>query len=144
MADQNFSNHQRVVPMFHRVLLPIFFLTFIGSCVNLGRSLSDHQRLYSAALILVLTLCSILSTLFARMFALKAQDRAIRVEENLRHYVLTGKLLDPRITIQQAIALRFAPDGEFPALAKRAADEGLAPIDVKKSIREWRADEYRV
>jgi hypothetical protein len=78
------------------------------------------------------------------MFALKAQDRAIRAEENLRHFALAGKLLDPRITIWQVIALRFAPDGEFLALAKKAAEEGTAPDDIKKSIQVWRADTYRV
>jgi hypothetical protein len=46
----------------------------------------------------VLTVCLSLTALFARMFALKAQDRAIRAEENLRHFVITGKLLDPRLT----------------------------------------------
>ena len=50
---------------------------------------------------------------FCRMFPLQAQDRAIRAEENLRHYVLAGKLLDSRLTIRQIIGLRFAIDEEF-------------------------------
>jgi hypothetical protein len=79
-----------------------------------------------------------------RIFALKAQDRAIRAEENLRHYVLTGKLLDARLTPRQITGLRFAPDGEFPALAQRAAAENLAVDDVKKAVKNWRPDTYRV
>ena len=78
------------------------------------------------------------------MYALKAQDRAIRAEENLRHFVLTGKLLDPRIEIRQVIALRFAPDEEFVALAGRAAEESLTPDAIKQAVKNWRADEYRV
>jgi len=75
---------------------------------------------------------------------LKAQDRAIRAEENLRHFVLTGKLLDPALTVRQIIALRFAPDGEFVALAGRAAAEHTEPDAIKRAVKVWRADTYRV
>ena len=78
------------------------------------------------------------------MFPLKAQDRAIRAEENLRHYVLTGKLLDPKLTVRQIIGLRFASDREFVALAQKAAAESLSEDAIKKAIRNWRADTYRV
>src|SRR5262245_29218626 len=144
MATQNYSNHRQFVPLFHYVLLPVLLLTLIGACVNLGESIGDHQRLYSAALILVLCVCGIILTFLARIFALRAQDRAIRAEENLRHFVMAGKMLDPRLTIRQVIALRFASDGEFQALAKRAADEGMKPDDIKKSIKNWREDGHRV
>jgi hypothetical protein len=79
-----------------------------------------------------------------RIYALKAQDRAIRAEENLRHFVLTGKLLDARLSIKQIVALRFASDAEFPALAATAADTNMAPDAIKQAIRNWRADLYRV
>jgi len=92
----------------------------------------------------VLTIVALMLFGFCRMYALKVQDRAIRAEENLRHFVLTGKLLDPRIGIRQVIALRFAPDEEFVALARRAAEEGLAPDAIKQAVKNWRADEYRV
>lgn len=130
--------------MFHFVLLPVLFLTLIGSIVNLYESIDDHQRLYSAALIVVLSFCALVTALFARTFPLKAQDRAIRAEENLRHFALTGKLLDPRLLPLQIVALRFASDGEFVALAARAANESLAPKDIKQAIKTWRGDEYRV
>ena len=82
--------------------------------------------------------------ILARIFALKVQNRAIRAEENLRHYVLTGKLLDPRLNIRQAIALRFAGDGEFVDLARRAAEQSLSPDDIKRAVKDWRADLHRV
>jgi Family of unknown function (DUF6526) len=96
------------------------------------------------ALLIIVTLAMILQFFFSRIFPLKAQDRAIRAEENLRHYVLTGKLLDHRLKIQQIIALRFAPDEEFVELARKAADQGLSNDDIKKSVKQWRADHYRV
>jgi len=143
MSNQNYSNQTQVVPAY-LALLAILFLTVIGSGVNLYQSIGDHQRLYSAALILVLSASTLGLALHARAFPLKAQDRAIRAEENLRHFTLTGKLLDPRLKPLQIVALRFASDGEFVALAIRAAKENLAPKDIKQAIKTWRADEYRV
>ena len=144
MQTQNYANHRKLVPLFHGVLFGALALTFIGAGVNLYKSLGDHQRLYSASLILVLTGCILMLFFFCRIFALKAQDRAIRAEENLRHYVLTGKLLDSRLTIRQIIGLRFAPDAEFVELARRAAEEGLSEDAVKRAIQNWKGDYYRV
>jgi hypothetical protein len=146
MADkvQSFENHAQVVPMFHYVTLGIIQLTFIGACVNLYQSWGDHARFYSASLLVTLTLGTILAALYARSFALKAQDRAIRAEEQLRHYLLTGKLLDPRLTVKQIVGLRFASNDELVALAQRAADQNLAPKDIKQSVKNWRPDTYRV
>jgi hypothetical protein len=144
MATQDYAHHSRIVPMFHGVLFFLLALTLIGSCVNLYMSMGDHQRLYSASLIVVLSVCGLLLFWFTRTFACKVQDRAIRAEENLRHFALTGKLLDPRITIRQVIALRFAPDAEFVPLARRAAEENLTPDAVKRAIKIWRADNARV
>jgi hypothetical protein len=143
MEEQNYANHRRVVPMFHGVLFILLLLTLIGSVVNLYKSWGDHERMYSASLILVLVVCVFMAALFGRIFALKAQDRAIRAEENLRHFVLTGKLLDPSLTVGQIVALRFAPDGEFVALAERAASEHLEPDAIKRAVRVWRTDTHR-
>lgn len=144
MAAQNYSNHRQTVPMYHFVLTPVLLLTLIGSIVNLAKSWGDHERVYSASLIVVLAACMLILTFLARIFALKAQDRAIRAEENLRHLAITGKLLDPRLGTKQVIALRFAPDTEFPALARKAAEEAMPPDAIKRAIQSWRADTYRV
>ena len=144
MDTQNYANHRQRVAAFHLILLPVLLLTLIGSVVNLVMSWGDHERLYSAALIVVLTICLQMTAILARVFALKAQDRAIRVEENLRHFAMTGKLLDPRLGTRQVIGLRFASDGEFVALAQRAANEGMTQNAIKQAVKQWRADLYRV
>ena len=144
METQNYEHHVQLVTPFHKVLLPLSFLTLIGSVVNLVESWGDHQRLYSASLIVVLSFCMAGALLFGRVFALKAQDRAIRAEENLRHFALTGKLLDPRLTVKQVVGLRFASDDEFVALARKAADENIAPDAIKRAVKNWRPDLYRV
>ena len=143
MATQNYSNHVRLVPGFHFVLAGILLLTLIGSLVNLYNSWGIHGQFYSAALIVVLTVCCGFLFYYARTFPLKAQDRAIRAEENLRHFVLTGKLLDTRLAMAQIIALRFAPDDEFVDLAKKAADGNMPAKDIKLAIKNWKADNYR-
>jgi hypothetical protein len=144
MTEQNYKNHRQTVPMFHVVLFALLALTLIGSFVNLFQSLGDHQRLYSASLIVALTVAVLIVMFLARIFALKAQDRAIRAEENLRHFALTGKLLSSRLTLRQIIGLRFASDGEFVSLAEKAADEKLSEDAIKRAIRQWRPDTYRV
>jgi hypothetical protein len=144
MKEQNYEHHARLDPAFHVVLFFTLLLTFVGSCVNLWKSIGDHQRLYSAALLVALSAGTLLLMFICRIYALKAQDRAIKAEENLRHYVLTGKLLDRRLTVKQIVGLRFASDAEFVELARKAADEGMDPDAIKKSVKEWRADHYRV
>jgi hypothetical protein len=144
MSTQNYENHTQLVTAYHKIILPILPLTLIGSVVNLYQSWGDHQRVYSASLIVVLTACLMVTFVFARTFALKAQDRAIRAEENLRHFAMTGKLLDPRLSVKQIVGLRFASDEEFLALARKAADESLTPDAIKRAVKNWRADTYRV
>jgi Na+/melibiose symporter-like transporter len=144
METQNYSNHTRFVKSYHYVLGGILILTLFGSLVNLYQSLGDHQRQYSASLIVVMMIAMCMIAFFSRIFALKAQDRAIRVEENLRHYVLTGKLLDSRVTTRQVVGLRFASDEEFLDLAQKAAEENLSEGEIKRAVKNWRADTYRV
>jgi hypothetical protein len=144
MSAQNYANHTQLVTLYHKIALPVVLLTLIGSVVNLVQSWGDHQRIYSASLITVLTLCLLLTLFFARVFALEAQDRAIRAEENLRHFAMTGKLLDPRLSALQIVGLRFASDEEFVALARKAAEESLTPGAIKQAVKNWRADNYRV
>jgi hypothetical protein len=141
-TPQNYSNHARYVPMFHFVLFGLLMVSFIGSFFNLKASFGTPS-LYSASLIVMLHAMFVLLYWYSRAFALRAQDRAIRAEENLRHFAMTGKLLDSRLRMGQIIALRFASDDEFVALVKKAVDENMKPDDIKKSVKNWRADYNR-
>jgi hypothetical protein len=145
MADkaQNYGNHTRLVPLYHVVTSLLLTVTFIGACVNLYKSLGDSSRVYSASLIVALTTATILLFVFARTFALKAQDRAIRAEEQLRHFAMTGKLPDSRLTLRQIIGLRFASNEEFLSLCQRAAEQGLSEDEIKKAVKNWRTDAHR-
>jgi len=144
MQEQNYAHHTKTPPLWYRVHFAIIGLTLIGSFVNLYQSIGDHSRLYNASLICAICIALPLASYYCRAFPLRAQDRVIRAEENLRHFVLAGQRLDPRLTMRQIIALRFAPDSEFVSLALRAADEGLSPDAIKRSIQNWRADHNRL
>ncbi len=144
MEEQNYAKHTKLVAPFHMFLVPVLFLAFVGSLVNLYHSMHMPDVRYGSALITVLAFCGLMTAFFARIFALKAQDRAIRAEENLRHFAATGKLLDKRLKMGQIIGLRFASDGEFVALAQKAADESLTPDAIKKAIKNWRVDSDRL
>jgi hypothetical protein len=143
MEAQSYANHRRYVPLYHGLLFFLLVVTFVGSLVNLYMSIGEHQGVYSASLITTLTFCGLIQFWYSRGFALTVQDRAIRAEENLRHFAMTGKLFDPRLKMGQIIGLRFASDEEFLALANRAVEEQLSREDIKKAIKTWRADHYR-
>jgi len=142
MAEQNFKNHSRLVPGFHGVTFLLIVAGLIGSVVNLFYA--DAATHYSAALLVVVFLAVLGVAWYARVFALKAQDRAIRAEENFRHFILTGKPLDKQLRLSQIIALRFASDEEFPVLAKKAVEEKLSQKQIKQAVQHWRADYHRV
>jgi hypothetical protein len=142
MKEQHFKNHAQMVPGFHYITLPLLLAVFIGSLINLFKCEEDDFLMASVLTLLAFTL--FLLVWYTRIFPLKAQDRAIRAEENFRHFILTGKPLPSELRVSQIIALRFASDAEFPALVERAVSEKLSNKQIKESITNWRADYYRV
>ncbi|MDE2995800.1 MAG: DUF6526 family protein [Bacteroidota bacterium] len=143
MSQQNFKNHARYEPGFHFVAFPIAILTFIGSVYHLfGAWGTDTQ--YAAALLVATNLALCGACFYGRLFALKAQDRVIHLEETLRAQRLTGQGLDSGLTMRQIIGLRFASDTEWPELSQRAVSQGMSEKEIKQAIQNWRADTYRV
>lgn len=142
MNEQNFKNHAKYVFGYHVIGGLGILVLIIGSFVNLFTSTSEN--IYSAWLICLMAVLLLMVASYARTFPLRAQDRAIRAEENLRYYVLTGKLLPRELKISQIIALRFASDDELVSLVDRSLHEKLTSKEIKSSIKNWRADHYRV
>lgn len=144
MNSQNYKNHYKVVPGYHFITLGISVITLIGAFINTYKSYVTGNGLYSASLILTMAVLLMLVAAYTRAFALKAQDRAIRAEENFRYYLMTGKPLPRELNIRQIIALRFASDEEFIELTERAIKESLSEKQIKKAIKNWKGDHYRV
>jgi len=141
MQVQNYSNHRKLVTGFHGITLLGLLILLIGSIVNLVKS--SHDNLYSASLIVLASILLILIAYYARAFALRAQDRAICAEEKFRYYLLTKEVLPKELTVRQIVGLRFASDDEMATLVASAIKEKLSENDIKKSIKNWRADHYR-
>jgi hypothetical protein len=142
MADQQFSNHARYHPLYHFIASPLILACLIWTVTRYFNSSSEEG--IAALIDAIAFLCLFLLGVMVRTYALKVQDRAIRAEEALRHYILTGKPVDKALKLGQIIALRFASDEELPGLASRAVSEGLTPKQIKQSITHWRADHRRV
>jgi hypothetical protein len=142
MAEQNFKNHAKSVRGFHGVLF-LMLLSLLGGSINFIAKATPDQ-MYLASLFCLLSVALILMTWYIRIFPLKAQDRAIRAEERLRYYLLAKKPMPEALRISQIIALRFASDQEYLALAQRALEENLGQKEIKAAIQNWKADHYRV
>lgn len=141
-VPQNFSNHARFDPAFHSFILPVFAISLIITIVHLVR----HPGLHSAWLV-VFMLAATTAVTKIRTYALKVQDRVIRLEERQRLALLLDQPMRARIgefTESQLIGLRFASDAELPALAAKTLAEKLSRAEIKKAVGQWRPDYWRV
>ena len=140
---QNYANHTRWHAPFHFVLTPILLFHFVYTAYQLYQ-MPDFAHFEA----LLLAFGLILLQLLTRINPLKAQDRLIRLEEQLRYQ----KLLPADLAAQASalperfiIALRFASDAELPALAQQVVDRKFAkPKEIKQAIKNWRGDHFRV
>ena len=140
MTEQNFKNLPKYVLGFHLVT----FVTILASLIisifmifNLGISASTIFGI-------LIALSLIFLFFYTRQFATGNQDRVIRAEENLRYYLLTGKMFDSRLTRDQIIALRFADDSEYVRLSEKAISQNISSKNIKEAIQKWRADHHRI
>jgi len=140
---QTFAHHTRLVPAYHMVAFPILALNFLWSAYQLVRapSMTSIMGTLVAIALVILFFC-------ARIFALTAQDRVIRLEMRLR----LARVL-PReqqscidnLTIDQLVALRFASDNELPGLCRKVVDEQIGGRkQIKQMIKTWTPDYLRV
>ena len=143
METQSLTNHARLVPGFHYGVVGALSLNFLWSLVRLYRVPGLDATMG------VITAAGLLGLLFyARMFPLRAQDRIIRLEMSLRlACVLPADLRARAASLRpgQLVALRFASDAELPELVRQVLDENLTDRrEIKRRIREWQADHFRV
>ena len=139
---QTLANHVRWDPLFHFIVLPVFVLSALGGAIHFLWHPSFHTGSF-----FVMFVTAVIGVLKIRVYALKVQDRVIRLEERLRLSILCSEPLRsriPELTEGQLIALRFASDAEVPKLAERALSEKLSRADIKKAIQTWRPDYWRV
>ena len=141
-SSQSFSNHTRFDPLFHFFLLPIALASVIVAIVHAYKVPTGLN-----GWLIVVAIAAFVAIGKTRGYALKVQDRVIRLEERIRLASVLQEPLRSRIgelTDTQLIGLRFASDAELPALVQRAIAEQLSRKDIKKSVTTWRADTARV
>lgn len=142
--QQTYANHVRYHAPFHYFLSPLMLLLLIWSVAQVVR----HPG-WETAMGLVLTLVLVVTAFLTRIYAMKVQDRVIRLEEHQRFARLlpaeTARLATEKIPLRLVIALRFASDEELPGLVAKVLNGSLAqPAEVKKAIQAWRGDYWRV
>lgn len=139
---QNYKNHAKFVPVFHFVVMPLLL-------VNLTWAVATAMRSPDAATIIAATtaIALVLLAFLARVFALKVQDRVIRLEMRLRLRELLPAALHPRIlefTAGQMVAMRFASDAELPELAQAVLRDRITDKKaIKLMIKDWTPDHHR-
>src|SRR6476620_1602317 len=139
----DYKSHRRYVPSFHFFVLPVL----LANVVIEGKRLFQNQDLRNAWAV-VFAIALFVFAFAARGMAARAQDRVIRLEERLR----LASLMSPEnfskigeLTPAQLVALRFASDEEAPDLAQRTlTGEFKSPEEIKKAVKNWRADLHRV
>ena len=146
---QTFANHTRWDPLYHFFVLPVFVLGLLLTLIHFFAHIThgDLRDHIHAFLLILLAIALLLLVFKLRLYALKVQDRIIRLEERLRLSQLLPEPLRsriPELTEDQLCGLRFASDAELPKLAERALNEKLSRPDIKKAIQTWRPDYWRV
>ena len=140
MDTQNFKKHAQYVPGFHFITLGVILAALVIAVIMI---ITSGFNLLTVFCILVAVSLGLLFV-YTRQFATGNQDRIIREEENFRSFRLTGRTLNKRLTRSQVIALRFADDDEYAALAEKAVNENLSSKDIKQAVQRWRSDHHRV
>jgi hypothetical protein len=141
-SPQTLANHVRLDPPYHYFVLPVLAITWIVSIVFALR----HPG-FVYVWIVIFNTALIVAVIRSRQYALKVQDRVIRLEERMRLATLLPESLRPQIaklSEGQFIALRFASDAEVPALVERTLAANMTPTDIKQAIKNWRPDYWRV
>ncbi|HYB54096.1 MAG TPA: DUF6526 family protein [Thermoanaerobaculia bacterium] len=141
-TPQNYANHRRFVPLYHFVLFAVFVVNLLWAIFKAVRAFS-----FETAWGVVMAIAILGLYFYLRIFALRVQDRVIRLEMRLRlkdllPADLRGRILD--LTPSQLIGLRFASDGELPELVREVLTEGIQDREaIKRKVRDWQADHLR-
>lgn len=139
---QTLANHAKLDPLFHFFLAPVALAGVIYSIVRAVQAPGTTAYLHILAV-----LWAFLALFKVRLYALKVQDRVIRLEERVRLANLLQEPLKSKaaaLTESQLIGLRFASDAELPGLVEKTLAGNLSMKAIKQSVQNWRPDYWRV
>jgi hypothetical protein len=140
-AEQSYQNHRQTVPGY-LVVLFVLFVNVGWAAYRLSADLS-----FDRVMTVLVAVALVRLALYARGFALRVQDRVIRLEMRLRLHELLPAELHARIhefSTSQLIAMRFASDDELPTLAAAVLTDRITDSTrIKQMITTWQADHLR-
>ena len=111
---QNYKNHLRLFPAHHFVLLPAILGLFIWSCIHFfEKDVALQDRMFW----ILVSFIRLLLSMITRIYALKNQDRIIRLEMRQRYLL---------------------------SLMERAIKENLSNKEIKMAVKNWQADNHRI
>jgi hypothetical protein len=110
-TPQTFANHTRWDPQFHFFIVPVFVLGLILTLVHFFAHITEgDMRDHIHSFLLILLALTFLTWIFkTRLYALKVQDRIIRLEERLRLMQLLPEGLRRAFRKSPKISVRTAP-----------------------------------
>jgi hypothetical protein len=143
-TSQSYANHAQYTPLYHFFTSPLALIFLVWSITRFFQNPS-----YDTGYMLVggLALFGVVSV--SRLSPLRAQDRIIRLEEQLRYQrVLPAALCEKAVATllpRHYIALRFASDAELAGLVEQViANPTMKGKEIKQQIKTWRADYFRL
>ncbi len=138
--NQTHANHARWDPAYHFFLGPVAGASIVLALLN-----AFHHPHFHQFWLVVVAVAALVLVFKMRSYPVRVQDRVIRLEERLRLATTPTSIeLIRGLTEEQLIALRFASDDELPELAQQALAKKLSGKEIKKLIRDWRPDLWRV
>ena len=136
-------------PWHHFVLMPLALIMAGYTILRYTKVAGDDDQIarlwFAVAMLAVVSLGTLV--LLRQHYALKLQDRIIRLEVRQRYFEVSGQRFAPleqQLSMRQVISLRLAGDAELPALAQAAAAEKLTPKDIQARITDFQFDALRV
>jgi hypothetical protein len=146
MAESlSYANHRRFHPPFHFFAVPVLAA---NALLQLWFAIR-HPLMWIYWWSVLVTVAVVTIGLLARFYALRVQDRVIRLEETLRLLRVLPAEMQPRVgelSTGDLIGLRFAPDAELPGIVTAIyAGECKGREAVKRRIQgAWREDRMRI
>src|SRR5207237_8887858 len=137
MTEQSYESHA------HRPTLTAAAGVFTFTAIVVFAMVAIRQRSLLSLGLLSLSFGVFTLVLISRAYTVRLQDRIIRLEVHGRLARLGRDRDFSRLSTAQIVALRFAPDGELPALVDRTVAEQLSEDQIQRGIVMWQLDLQR-
>ena len=139
---QSYANHRRYFGLYHYLAMPVLLANLVVTTIHAVRFPSAWTIWF-----VIVSLGIVAAIIASRTSTLIVQSRLIALEMRLRLAATLPPELRSRISelrLKQLVGLRFAGDGELPALVERCLSGELTTADaVKREVRDWRPDFLR-